>query len=114
MAGVTFCTEVCPGECPCGSGGGGGGTGDCTGSIAGGVQRQTGVGVINVPVGAQSVSVTVLFGDITLSIGGGPAVTLPAGYSQSWAVTGCAQTLNQAYVFTADAGGDDFIVSTTT
>lgn len=79
------------------------------------LQRQVGVGVVNVPLGARSVEVVVVTGNPTVSIGAGGAVILPAGMRLKWSVDegGTAgDTFTAPYTFTGVAGSD-FIVTTT-
>lgn len=79
------------------------------------LQRQTGVGAVNIPAGARSVTVTVLAGNPTAAIGGGAAVTLVPGLTLTWAVeTGGpdGEVLQDAFAFTGVAGSD-FLVNTT-
>ncbi|MCF3960615.1 hypothetical protein [Streptomyces fuscigenes] len=83
--------------------------------IASTVQRQTGAGTLTIPAGARSVTVAVYAGEPTLTIGAGTPVALLPGTSLSWGVHrggDLAETLADAFTFTA-ADGDDLIVSST-
>lgn len=80
------------------------------------VQRQTGAGTVTIPAGARSVTVLVYADTTTASIGGGAAVTLPAGTSLTWAVDqggAGSERLADAFVFTGSGAGADFIVAST-
>jgi len=79
------------------------------------IVRQTGAGAQGIASAARSVSVIVLAGNPTVSIGGGPAVTLAAGISLQWGVDNggtSGEALQDAFTFTGVAGSD-FIVITT-
>lgn len=79
------------------------------------IARQTGAGTVTIPAGARSVTVTVVSGAPTVAIGGGAAVTLPAGGSFSWGVDRGGEpgeSLQDAFVFTGVAGAD-YLVHTT-
>lgn len=79
------------------------------------IVRQTGAGAQGIASAARSVSVIVLAGNPTVSIGGGPAVTLAAGVSLQWGVDNggtSGEALQDAFTFTGVAGSD-FIVITT-
>ena len=74
--------------------------------------RQTGVGVQTIVVGARSITVTVLAGNPTVSIGGGPAVTLVPGLSMTWDIDyggKNGETLAQAFTFTGNATSDFYV-----
>lgn len=73
------------------------------------VARQQGAGVQNVAVGAKALSVVVVSGTMTVTIGATAPVTLPAGASLSWADD---SGLADAFVLTGVAGSD-FLVTTT-
>lgn len=96
-----------------GGGGGGGGETCTSATVNPHIQRLTGDGSIVIPVGAKSVTVTVLTGDTSLQINGDAAVVIPAGVSLSWSVDSCSQTLADNFTVTNDAGGDDVIVNWT-
>lgn len=79
------------------------------------VQRQTGAGAVTIDAGARSVTVLVYAGEPTVSVGGGPAVTLLPGTSLSWGVNrggNLGEALADAFMFTAEAGEDLVITST--
>ena len=74
--------------------------------------RQTGVGVQTIVVGARSITVTVLAGNPTVSIGGGPAVVLVPGLSMTWDIDyggKNGETLAQAFTFTGNASSDFYV-----
>lgn len=74
--------------------------------------RQTGAGVQTIAVGARSITVTVLAGNPTVSIGGGPAVTLVPGLSMTWDIDyggKNGETLAQAFTFTGNATSDFYV-----
>ncbi|WP_152990168.1 hypothetical protein [Sphaerimonospora mesophila] len=83
--------------------------------IASTAQRQTGAGTVTIPSGARSVTFMVFAGAPTVSIGGGPAVVLPAGATATWSVDKGGQageSLQDEFVFTGAAGADFMILST--
>jgi hypothetical protein len=78
-------------------------------------QRQTGAGSVAIPAGARSVTWLVFAGSPTVAIGGGAAVTFPAGSSATWSVDRggeAGETLQDAFVFTGAAGTDFVVLST--
>lgn len=79
------------------------------------VQRQAGVGLVNIPAGARSVTVVVTAGSPTVSLSGGAAVTLTAGMTLTWAVDqggDTGETLQDSFAFTGVAGSDFVVTST--
>lgn len=79
------------------------------------VQRQTGAGGVTVPAGARSVTVLVYAEPVTVAIGGGSAVPVPAGTSLTWSVDhggAGGETLADGFEV-AGAAGADFIVTST-
>lgn len=77
--------------------------------------RQTGAGVVTILSGARSVTVTVLAGAPTVSIGGAAAVTLIAGLSMTWEIDlgGTAgEALQDSFAFTGNAASDFYVHTT--
>lgn len=101
--------------CPCPEGGGGGPitVTPCSGTLDSTLARQSGAGVINIPAGRRSVTLTVINGDTDVSISGGGAITATAGTVLSWGVDGCGETLGDTFAFTGSDPGDVFLVNTT-
>ncbi|MER7742305.1 hypothetical protein ABTX34_28990 [Streptomyces sp. NPDC096538] len=79
------------------------------------LQRQTGAGNVTIPAGARSITLVVLAGTAAVAIGGGAAVTVPAGTSLTWGVDrggDTGETLQDEFVFTGIAGSDLLVTST--
>ncbi|MEU4406193.1 hypothetical protein AB0F88_16855 [Streptosporangium sp. NPDC023963] len=79
------------------------------------IQRQSAAGNVTIAVGARSVTLVVYAGAPTVSIGGGPAVAVPAGTSLSWGVErggDAGEALQDAFVFTWVTGSDFLVTST--
>lgn len=106
MAGVVPCTVSCSG------GGSGGGGGTCATSLEAFLLRHTGTGTENVTLGARSVTLTVISGDVDVSIGGGPAVRVSAGWTQTWEGSNCGDNLLSSFAFTGVSGSSDFTIAT--
>lgn len=78
-------------------------------------QRQTGAGTVTIAAGARSVTFLVFAGAPTVAIGGGAAVTFPAGSTATWSVDRGGQAgeaLADEFVFTGIAGSDFAVLST--
>lgn len=76
------------------------------------IQRQTGVGAIVIPAGAQSITVTVAAGNPTVTVNGDPAVTLLPGMVMTWGVVASGQQLLNAHTFTGVVGSDFYVTTT--
>lgn len=101
---VQFCTVSC------GGGGGGGSGGGCATSLSSTVSRTTGTATENVTAGARSVTLIVIAGEVDISIGGGGAVTVPAGWTGTWSGDNCGDNLADAFAFTGTDGSADWTV----
>jgi hypothetical protein len=83
--------------------------------LDGTLQRQAGAGTVTIPAGARSVTLIVLAGTAAVAIGGGAAVTVPAGTSLTWGVDrggDTGESLQDAYGFTGVAGSDLLVSAT--
>lgn len=83
----------------------------CTVQRSSTIQRQVGAGTVTVASGARSLSIVVLSGQPTVSIGAGAAVALATGISLNWGASSDKEVLTDAFSFTC-AAGDDLIVTT--
>lgn len=107
MPGVSFCVT----DCWSAMGGGGGGGAQCATALTSTLVRHTGTGSEAILAGARSVTLTVIAGDVNVSIGGGPSVTVPAGWTQTWSGDNCGDNLSQAFSFTGVSAMSDFTVA---
>lgn len=108
MSGVVFCTVGCDN----GISGGGGGGAQCATSLTPTLVRHVGTGTENVLASARSVTLTVIAGDVNVSINGGPNVTVPAGWTQTWSGDNCGDNLGMTFAFSGVDAMSDFTVAT--
>lgn len=93
------------------AGGGGGFTG-CATALSSTLVRHVGTGTESIGAGARSVTLTVISGDVTVSIAAGPVVTVPAGWTQTWSGDSCGDNLAQTFDFAGVNGMSDFTLAT--